>query len=466
MLNDLTTGKPSKVLLMFTLPLLLSTAIQQFYNMADSAIVGRLDSSTSLAMIGAAYPITLFFVAIGTGAAMGCTVVVSQLFGAKRMADLKSAIYTILISLTILGAVVGGAGMILAGPLMRLLGVDESLFDGARAYLMIYALGGFPMIVYNASSSIFTGLGDAKRPLYFLITSSVLNIILDIIAVGPLKLSVVGAAWATAISQFVAAILSTVVLFVKIKEIETDGTEQIFSWEQLKSVAIISIPSIAQQVCVAFGHTVIQSIVNRYDASTMAGYEIGAKVMNFVYMCFNTMGTALSSYAGQNYGARRNDRIMQGYKASCLMCFVLVAAVVAILQIFPSQFASIFVSSSDENVEQVIQVAVHYIRIVSLDQLIVSIIIPSGGLLRGMGKIGQFFIATIVDFGLRVGASFLFTYLLELAGSATSYMGLYYAWFVGSTVDLIMLLIWVYRLRTKGELKETAQEAAVQPLDT
>lgn len=458
MLNDMTVGKPSKILIRFTLPLLLSTAIQQFYNMADSAIVGRLDSSTSLAMIGAAYPITLFFVAIGTGAAMGCSVVVSQLFGAKRMADLKSAIYTILISLVILGAVVGGVGMVLAGPLMNLLGVDSSLYAGARSYLMIYALGSFPMIVYNASSSIFTGLGDAKRPLYFLITSSVLNIILDIIAVGPLRMGVVGAAWATAISQLVAAVLSTGVLFGKIHEIKTDGSEKIFSVEQLKAVAIISIPSIAQQVCVAFGHTVIQIIVNRYSAPIMAGYEIGGKIMNFVYMCFNTMGTALSSFAGQNYGAKQNERIMQGYKASCVMCFALVAVVVIILEIFPAQFAGLFVSSTDENVEQVIQVAASYIRIVSIDELIVSIVIPSGGLLRGMGKIGKFFIITILDFSLRVGASFLFTYLMDTAGYAASYEGTFYAWFVGSIVDLAGLLIWIYRMRTKGELKKTAEQ--------
>ena len=445
---------------MFTLPLLLSTAIQQFYNMADSAIVGRLDSSTSLAMIGAAYPITLFFVAIGTGAAMGCTVVVSQLYGAKKMEDLKSAIYTILISLTVMGAVVGGAGMLLAGPLMKVLGVDSSLYEGARSYLMIYALGSFPMIVYNASSSIFTGLGDAKRPLYFLITSSVLNIVLDIIAVGPLKMGVVGAAWATAISQLVAAVLSTGVLFGKIGEIKTDGTEKIFSMEQLKAVAIISIPSIAQQVCVAFGHTIIQTIVNRYSAPIMAGYEVGAKIMNFVYMCFNTMGTALSSYAGQNYGAKQTERIMQGYKASCVMCFALVALVVLVLELIPAQLAGLFVSASDEGAEQVIQVAVRYIRIVSIDELIISIIIPSGGLLRGMGKIKKFFFITILDFGLRVASSFLFTYLLDMIGYEASYVGIFFAWFVGSTVDITGLLIWIYRMRTKGELKK---EPSPQP---
>ncbi len=444
MIRDLTQGNTTKVIISFSLPLLFSSAIQQFYNIADSMIVGNLDSSNGLAAIGAAYPVTLFLIAITTGSAMGCTVVISQLFGAKKYNDVKSAIYTASIALVILGAVVAAAGFFLAGPLMHLLGVNEEVFDGAKTYLAIYSLGIFPLIIYNASNAAFTGLGDSRRPLYFLIASSVMNIILDIIAVGPLKMGVRGAAWATAISQLAAAMLSGAVLLGKLKNLETDGYIKRFSMPLFREIARVSIPSIFQQVTVSMGHILIQRIVNSYNAATMAGYEVGAKVMNFVYMCFNSLGTGLAGFVGQNYGARKTDRIHTGYKMLFLTGLALAAVVVAICEIFPENIVSLFVNSEDKNVAEVIQVGATYLRITTPDLFIISLIIPSGGLLRGLGEVRKFFIATVIDLGLRVISCYVLTSVIG------NYTGLFWAWYIGGIVDVIMCLIWYFRMQRPG----------------
>lgn len=184
-MQDLTEGRSLKVLWAFSIPLLLSTAFQQLYNIADSVIVGRFTGSVGLAAVGAAYPITLFFIACATGASMGCSVIIGQIYGAKDWKKLKSAASTALISMTALGVLLAVLGVCLAGPLMTLLNANDTIFADAKSYLSIYSLGVLFMMAYNTASSIFTGMGDSKRPLYFLLFSSVLNVVLDIIAVGP-----------------------------------------------------------------------------------------------------------------------------------------------------------------------------------------------------------------------------------------------------------------------------------------
>ena len=446
MLNDLTVGKPSKIILRFSLPLLLSTAIQQLYNIADSMIVGKLDSANGLAAIGAAYPLTLFFIAVATGSSMGCSVVISQLFGAKNMRDMKSATSTALISLAVLGVVLSLLGVVLSGPLMTLLGCSPEVFDNAKAYLAIYSAGVLPMFIYNATNAIFTGLGDSKRPLYFLIISSLLNVVLDIIAVGPLKWGVVGAAWATTFSQLVAAVLSTVVLMRKLQEIKTEEAVSRFDKRLFNDMTRIAVPSICQQACVALSHTVVQSLVNSFGESTMAGYEAASKIHNFAYMSFNTIGTALSSYVAQNFGARRYERIRNGYKVSSLICFAFTCAVVLIMQVFPHQLIGLFVSSDEAQYAEVLRVGTLYLRIISPDYLLICFVITSGGLLRGLGEINKFFAVTVLDFAVRVTMCFVLTNALN------SYTGLYWPWYFGTIVDLAICMYWYVKMCRKGIL--------------
>jgi Na+-driven multidrug efflux pump len=180
----------------------------------------------------------------------------------------------------------------------------------------------------------------------------------------------------------------------------------------------------------------------------MAGYEAASKIYNLSYMSLNTLGTALSSYVGQNYGAKRIDRINEGFKASVKMCFVLTCIVVLVIQLIPSQLIGLFVKSTDENYAQVIHVGTMYLRIVIPDYLLISFVIALGGLLRGLGEIRKFFIVTVLDFAVRVVMCFVLT---DLSGS---YVGMYFAWYFGTAVDLALCYYWYRKMRLHGVLKQ------------
>lgn len=437
MTNDLTKGRPLKVIWRFSVPLLLSTALQQIYNIADSVIVGQYTGSAGLAAVGAAYPITLFFVAFATGASMGCSVIISQLFGARRMRDLKSAVFTALLSLLAMGVILSAAGVLLAGPLMRLLKAPESLYHNARGYLAAYAVGVVFMFLYNAATAVFTGLGNSRRPLLFLLLSSVLNVILDLLAVGPLELGVIGAAWATTISQAVSAILSCTMVAKEILKLPAEGKHRYFDTSLLRSMARIALPSIFQQSCVALSHTILQSLVNTFDTSVIAGYEAASKLHNFAYMCFNTLGTALSSFVAQCYGAGDHPRIKRGFWVSTGICFAFTVVVIAVFQAIPVRLAGLFVDADAE--AGVIEAGVNYLRIISPVYSIICFIITTGGLLRGVGKSMTFFVETLIEFAVRVTMCFVLTKALQ------SYTGLMWAWYFGSPCGFLMCLLLYFR---------------------
>ena len=442
MVNDLTNGSPFRVILKFSIPLLISTALQQLYNIVDSVIVGQFTGSSGLAAIGAAYPVTLFYIAVATGTAMGCSVVISQLFGAQRYKELKSAVSTALISLAVFGAVLALAGVLLARPLMLLLRASGETLDGSSVYLAIYSAGVLPMLIYNAASSVFTGLGNPRLPLLLLLFSSVLNIVLDLVAVAVMGLGVLGAAWATTISQLAAAVLACVLLFTKLRKTFTEIGSQAFSGRLFREMTRIAVPCIFQQACVALAHTIVQSIVNTYSTSVIASYEAASKLHNFAYMSFNTLGTALSTFVAQNHGAGKSDRIIKGYNVSTLICFVLTLVVIALMQIFPRQLLGIFTDSGAY--PEVITTGVKFLRIISPDYLLICLIITTGGYLRGVGRARDFFLLTVMDFAIRVVMCFALTKWLN------SYTGLFWAWYCGSAADcLLCFIIWLRAVRRR-----------------
>jgi len=440
-MTDLTVGKPSSVIMKFSLPLLLSTALQQLYNIANSIIVGQFTGGNGLAAIGAAYPITLFYVAIATGGAMGCAVTISQLFGSKDLARVKSAVFTTLIALSALGILISLSGIIFSGALMRLLNANEIYFADAKAYLMIYSIGVVPTMVYNGVNAIFTGLGDSRRPLLFLFLSSALNVVLALIAVRGLNLGVSGAAWATVISQTFAAVLSGTVIIRKIRALKTSEPFKYFDAPLLLDMSRIALPSIFQQSCVALAHTIVQGLVNTFDPSVVAGYEIASKFNNFIYMCMNTLGTALSSFVAQAYGARQSERIRAGYRVTLKTCLACAITIIVITQLFSAQIMGLFVDAAKE--PDVIAVGVSYTRIIFPVYILISVIITTGGYLRGLGRSFVFFLETLAEFVVRVSMCFVLTDLLQ------SYTGLMWAWYFGSSVGCTLCIMLYFNTKKK-----------------
>ena len=442
-MTDLTTGKPSKVIFNFSLPLLLSTVLQQAYNIADSIIVGQYTGQMGLASIGSAYPITLLFVAIATGSSMGCSVVISQLFGAKNMEKLKTAIFTSIFSLSALGIILAILGVLLSGSVMRLINTSGDYLSDSVTYLQIYSIGVIPMMVYNTANAVYTGLGDSKSPLYFLLLSSVLHIIFVIIAVGPMEMGVAGAAWATTISQAIAAVLTCLFVVKKVRAIQTETRPPLFDGAVLMNMGRIGLPAIFQQACVAFAHTIVQSLVNTFDTYVVAGYEISNKINTVLYSSMNTLGTALSSYVAQCYGAGKFKRIKEGFKASYLMVLGISVIFIALCQLFPAQIMSIFVKEGSD--PGVIEVGVNYLRIITPVYLLITVIITTGGLLRGLGHSMTFFLETVTEFIVRVSMCFV------LAKALGSYTGVMWAWYFGSSVGC-GLCLWLYTRTMRREI--------------
>lgn len=221
MVTDLTTGKPGRVLLNFTIPMFISVIFQQMYSLADSIIAGKFAGENALAAVGASYPITMIFMAIALGCNVGCSVVISQLFGAKRFTQMKTAISTTIISSLGVSLVLTAFGLLFCNPLMRLIHTPANIFEDSALYLRIYVAGLVFVFLYNVATGVFTSLGDSKSPLYFLIGSSVGNIVLDYIFVRFLKMGVAGVAWATFIAQGLACILALFTLLKRYRAIES-----------------------------------------------------------------------------------------------------------------------------------------------------------------------------------------------------------------------------------------------------
>ena len=306
----LISDNPLKAILVFSLPMMIGNFFQQFYTMADSMIVGRFIGEEALAAVGASYALTTVFISIAIGGGAGASVLTSQAFGAGNGAAVKESISVSLISFLILSLVLGILGVIFTPKIINALNTPANIRSDAIAYLRIYLLGLPFLFMYNILSSIFNALGKSRIPLYLLIFSSILNILLDVIAVTALDMGVSGAAWATLIAQAVSAAISFHLLLRTLRRI--DGKiSRMFSFQTLRSMSAIALPSILQQSVIAFGMMLVQGVVNGFGSEVLAGYSAAIRVDSIATVPTGAIGNALSSYTAQNIGARKEERIIK-----------------------------------------------------------------------------------------------------------------------------------------------------------
>ena len=280
--KDLTVGKPYTVVWKFCLPLFGSIIFQQLYNLADSFVAGKFIGNDALAAVGNSYEITLIFIAFAFGCNIGCSVITSQLFGAKRFGDMKTAVYTTLISGGALCAILMLLGLLFCVSLLKLINTPDNIFADSKLYLLIYILGLPFVFYYNIASGIFSALGDSKTPFVFLACSSVANIAADILFVAGFKMGVSGVAWATFICQGISCIFAVFFVFRRFKKIETDSKSAAFSFDLLKRIAAVAVPSILQQSFISVGNIILQSVINGFGSGVIAGYSASVKLNNLV----------------------------------------------------------------------------------------------------------------------------------------------------------------------------------------
>ncbi len=440
--KDLTQGEPRSVLWRFSLPLFISVIFQQMYNMADSIIAGKFAGEAALSAVGVSYPITMIFMAIAIGSNIGASVVISQLFGARNYRRMKTAVYTVFISSIVLSALLTVIGLIISEPLMRLIQTPADIFNDSALYLQIYIGGFIFLFIYNICTGVFQSLGDSKTPLYFLIGSSIGNIILDLVFVAVFHWDVAGVAWATFIAQGAACILAVISLLKRLKAVETKGRIVKFSFSMLKKITAIAVPSILQQSFVSVGNIFIQGAVNSFGSSVIAGYSAAVKLNTFAITSFTTLGNGLSSFTAQNHGALKPERIRQGFRAGVIMA-IAVAALFFITMFFAS--GAVVRLFMNEGSEMAMDTAKEFLRIVSPFYFVVTIKLMADGVLRGIGAMGQFMTSTFTDLLLRVVLCFV---LCIPFGETGIWLSWPIGWVVSTALSVIFYLHSMRRFKT------------------
>ena len=430
--KDLTVGKPESVLWKFCLPLFGSIIFQQLYNLADSFVAGKFVGESALAAVGNSYEITLIFIAFAFGCNIGCSVIVSQLFGAKKMADLKTAVYTTLISSGVVCLVLMAVGSLWCTDLLRLIHTPEDILPDSRLYLDIYILGLHFVFYYNVATGIFSALGDSKTPFYFLAVSSLSNIAVDILFVTAFRMGVAGVAWATFLCQGISCLLAIVVVFRRFKTIETEARPKLFSFPLLKKIAIVAIPSILQQSFISVGNIVIQGVINTFGSSVIAGYSAAVKLNNLVITSFTTLGNGISNYTAQNMGAEKPERVCQGFRAGLKLVWLLSLPLVILYVFAGKQLLYIFL---DDPSGTAMQVGIQFLRVLSPFYFVVSAKLVSDGILRGAGLMKQFMAATFTDLILRV-------VLAKVLSGPFGTVGIWSAWPIGWVIATAMSIVF------------------------
>ena len=370
----------------------------------------------------------MIFIAFGFGCNIGCSVIVSRLFGAKQYKELKTAVYTTLIASGVLCVTLMLLGLALGQPLLHLINTPENVFTDSWLYLEIY-IWGLPFVLfYNIANGIFSAFGDSKTPFVFLACSSTANIGMDILFVIAFDMGVAGVAWATFICQGISCILAVLFVFRRFSKIGTEGKIPVFSLKLLKDISVIAVPSILQQSFISVGNIIIQGIINGFGPGVMAGYAASVKLNNLVITSLTTLGNGISNFTSQNLGAKKNERIKEGFLAGVKLVWLICIPLV-ILYLFAGKYlVYLFLDTPSE---AALETGIVFLRILSPFYFVVALKLVSDGVLRGAAMMKKFMVATFTDLILRV----LLAWLLSIPFAST---GIWLAWPIGWTIAAVM----------------------------
>ena len=379
--RDLTEGGIKRVLLSFAAPLFLSQLFQQLYNSADAVIVGNFLGKEALAAVSSSGPLIHLFIGFFNGAATGAGVVISRYFGAQDRDRVRKAIHTNVLFSLLCGLFLSGVGVLLTPYILRWMGTDPSVLPQSEAYFRWYFAGAAAIVMYNALKGILTALGDSRRPLYYLIFSSVLNVILDLIFVGLLKGGVAAAAIATGLSQGISALLCLIHLLEKDQIYTLKARELRIDGPVLQEIVKIGLPTGVQMSVISIANVLVQKNINSFGADAMAACGSYAKVEGFVFLPITCFSLALTTFIGQNMGAGKLDRVKAGCRFGLLASVLAAECIGVAVFFFGPQLISLF--NSDP---AVLAIGQKQCRIESLFFCMLAFSHTVAGICRGAGK--------------------------------------------------------------------------------
>ena len=376
----MTEGTIWRHLISFAFPLFIGNIFQQLYNTVDSIVVGNFVSADALGAVTSTIPIVITLIGLFIGLAMGASVVISQYFGAKDIPNLRKATHTAVVSTIIMALVISAAGYFLTPYLLRMMNTPESVFREAVVYLQIFSLGLGGTMLYNMGSAILRAVGDSKRPLYFLILASILNIFLDLLFVIRYESGVAGVAYATIISQLVSGLIIFWILFRSHDVHSLTWREMKIDTKILRRIIAVGFPAGFQMAVTSFSNVFVQAYINSYGAASTAGWGIYARVDAFVILPTQSMAMAVTTFVGQNAGARKPERIHKGLLQGLFISWSISACIITCLYIFAPYIAGLFNQDA-----AVIGFAVLFLRLNSLFDPVNATNQIEAGALRGVG---------------------------------------------------------------------------------
>ncbi|MEG0051505.1 MAG: MATE family efflux transporter [Terrisporobacter sp.] len=452
MTNDMTKGSPLKLFIFFSIPLLIGNIFQQLYSMVDTIIVGRFVGVNALAALGATG--SMFFLVNGMilGLTSGFAVLVSQKFGAKDEVGIKKAVASNIILTLVLTVITTIIALLVKTPLLRLMNTPDNIFNDANTYITIIYAGMITQTLYNMSAGILRALGDSKTPLYFLIVASVLNVILDLVFIVNFKMGVAGAAYATNIAQGFSAILCLIYSYKKFSILrlkkEDFKVEKSYYIRHLQ----IGIPMALQFSVTAIGVIIVQSAINMFGATVIASYTAASKVLQLVMQPSISFGVTIATYAGQNLGAGRFDRIKNGMKIMNRVSVVTSLIAAAVLVFFGKYFVMLFIENPTPEIFAYAQQVLNYSA---------AFLIPLGfifvyrNVLQGMGESFVPMMAGVYELAARSVVAFTLPQFIGFTGICLSDP---VAWVAAS----VPLMISYYRKMKKIENENIYEKDASQ----
>ncbi|WP_455649844.1 MATE family efflux transporter [Enterocloster citroniae] len=401
--RDLTVGSITGTMLRFALPMILGNLLQQFYNIADTLIVGRYLGANALAAVGAAYALMTFLTSILLGLSMGSGAVFSLRFGEKNSDMLKNSIFVSFVMIAAVALAVNAGVFLFIDPIMRLLCVPGELYALMREYLWIIFYGIFAVFLYNFFASLLRAVGNSFIPLVFLGIAAVLNVILDLVFVLIFHWGVGGAAGATVIAQFVSGVGIGIYTFVKMPEFRIGKSHMRMDRRVLGEISQFSFLTCAQQSVMNFGILMVQGLVNSFGTVVMAAFAAAVKIDSFAYMPVQDFGNAFSTFIAQNYGAGKRDRIKAGIKSAVIVSISFCLFISAIVWIFAKQLMLIFVQPQET---EILAVGVGYLRIEGAFYWGIGCLFLLYGLYRAVRRPGMSVVLTVISLGTRVALAY------------------------------------------------------------
>lgn len=404
--KNLTKGNVTKTMLLFACPMILGNLLQQLYNIADTLIVGRFVGSDALAAVGSAYALMTFLNSIQIGMCMGCGALFSFYFGKKEEEKMKRSMHLSFILIGTVTVLLNSLVMIFCDPILSFLNTPIELFSMMHDYVIIIFMGLFFVFLYNYFAYLLRAVGNSVVPLYFLGSTAVLNVLLDIVFVSQFKWGISGAAIATAISQAVSGLGIAAYTWIKEKKLRFEKMYFKYDSGIIAECSRFSLSSSIQQSVMNFGILMIQGLVNSFGTAVMAAFAAAVKIDSIAYMPAQEFGNAYSLFISQNFGAQKYDRVKEGSKKALIVSVVFCLIISVLVFVFAKGLMQLFVEADKA---EIIAIGIGYLRIEGSFYIGIGILFLLYGFYRGINKPEMSLILTVISLGTRV----LLAYLLS-----------------------------------------------------